>query len=77
MFCPMEKQLPSWDEWIANNTRSLGGTQPVGYTIETRDMMKRAPKVKPPKYGGIKSSLGQDLARGHAAMREAYKRENK
>jgi hypothetical protein len=73
----MDKQLPSWDEWIANNTGSMGKSNVGGYTTETRDMMKRTPKMKPPKYGGMKSGLGQDLAGFHTALRDAYKRENK
>lgn len=40
------------------------------------DMMKRTPKMETPTFGGPNSGLGQVLARGRAAMRDAYKREN-
>lgn len=72
----MDKQLPSWDEWIAKNTGSMGQSDVGGYSVETRDMMKRAPKMEPIRMAP-NSPLAQDLAMGHKAMREAWARENR
>ena len=70
----MDKKLPSWDEWIEKNTGSMGRSGVGGYNIETRDMMKRTPKIEPIRMAP-NSPLAQDLAMGRRALKDAWMRE--